>query len=349
MTSEPESAKKAKVLIPIQNQMVETQAQQITLQAEELQRREANLVTVMGWFTGLPDVYNPTNAKIVEYHEMQRKARERKEKAEAAAADAQWRAEEMAKREPEAREWGKEALQREKRAREREAEILKREEDAWHAAEQAQLHLEQARLQGEELEKREKEAKEIGEVFKLRADEFKQATLNAQRRELEANARVLETQKREAEARKAADEAQKREEQVQKDLQQTQFYLDEGIQPKVWPTEEEFQLAKKILVQYDPEKLHFAVCGSSGSGKSSLINAFRGLKNNSPQAAPTGVVETTMAITRYPEELPYKRLVWYDCPSGGTLEIPGWLYFNRQGLFIFDIIVLVYDSVIISI
>ena len=55
--------------------------------------------------------------------------------------------------------------------------------------------------------------------------------------------------------------------------------------------------------------------GGSGTDKSSLINAFRGLKSNSPNAAPTGVIETTMAITRYPdprEELPYKRFVWYD-------------------------------------
>jgi len=200
------------------------------------------------------------------------------------------------------------------------------------------------------LEKREKEAEEKEEEAKRLADESKQATLDAQKRELEAHAVVLETQKREAEAQKAADEAWKREKQVQKDLQQAKFYLEKGIQPEVWPTEEEFQLAKS-RVQYDPEKLHFAVCGSSGSGKSSLVNAFRGLKNNSRQAAPTGVVETTMAITRYPDprkELPYKRLVWFDCPGAGTLEIPGWQYFNQQGLFIFDIIVLVYDSVIIS-
>ena len=92
--------------------------------------------------------------------------------------------------------------------------------------------------------------------------------------------------------------------------------------------------------------------GSSGSGKSSLINAIRGLENGSPEAAPTGIVETTIAITRYPDprsELSFKRLVWFDCPGAGTLEIPGWQYFNQQGLFIFDIIILVYDSVFISI
>ena len=217
----------------------------------------------------------------------------------------------------------------------------------------ARFQLEQARLlaKGEKLEQREKNAKEKEEEAKRLADEAKRATLDAERCELEANARVSEAQKLKEEALQAADEAREQEAQVQNDLEQARFYLDKGIQPEVWPTEEEFQLAKE-RVQYDPEKLHFAVCGSSGSGKSSLINAFRGLKNDNRQAAPTGVVETTMAITRYPEprqELPYTRLVWFDCPGAGTLEIPGWQYFNQQGLFIFDIIVLVYDSVIISI
>ena len=138
--------------------------------------------------------------------------------------------------------------------------------------------------------------------------------------------------------------------QVQKYLHQAEFYLENGpIQPEVWPTKEEFQSAKK-RIQYDPKKFHFAVCGGSGAGKSSLINAFRGLKNSSPQAAHTGVDETTMVITRYPdprEELPYKRFVWYDCPGAGTLKTPSWKYFNQQGLFIFDIIILVYATVII--
>ena len=138
--------------------------------------------------------------------------------------------------------------------------------------------------------------------------------------------------------------------QVQRHVHLDKFYSEkEPIQPEVWPTKKEFQLAKK-KIQYDPEKLHFAVCGGSGTGKSSLINAFRGLKNNNSQAAHTGVDETTTVITRYPdprEELPYKRLVWYDCPGAGTLKIPGWQYFNQQGLFIFDIIILVYDTVII--
>ena len=319
------------------------------LQGEELEKREKDAKQKEGEAKRLAD---QAALDAQKYHEMETQALKMKEKVEADAADTQRRVEELALREAEAREREEGALQRERGARQREIDILRREEQAKLAAKLAPLYLEQARLQGEELEKREKEVKEKEEEAKRLADESKQAALDAQKRESEAkNLRVLETQKRETEARKDADEARAREEQVQKDLQQAKFYLEKVIQPEVWPTEEEFQLARN-RVQYDPEKLHFAVCGSSGSGKSSLINAFRGLKNKDPQAARTGVVETTNIITRYPDprkELPYERLVWFDCPGAGTLEIPGWQYFNQQGLFIFDIIVLVYDAVIISI
>ena len=280
---------------------------------------------------------------------MARRAQEATAQAEADMVDANRRAEEAAQRETEARNREEEAHQRETEAREREADLSRLENEANLAAEQARLCAELARQRGEESMQREREAREKEEEAKRLAEQFKQAALNAQKRELEANARVLETQKREEKARKAADEAQAREEQVQKDLQQAKFYLEKGIQLEVLPTDEEFQLAKN-RIQYDPQKLHFGVCGSSGSGKSSLVNALRGLKSNSPHAASTGVVETTAVITRYPDsrnEIPYKRLVWFDCPGAGTLTIPGWQYFNQQGLFIFDIIILVYDSVTI--
>ena len=63
------------------------------------------------------------------------------------------------------------------------------------------------------------------------------------------------------------------------------------------PTRAEFEAAK-VMVEYNPEKLHFAVCGTSGSGKSTLINAFRGLKTREEGAADVGVTETTAKVTR---------------------------------------------------
>jgi energy-coupling factor transporter ATP-binding protein EcfA2 len=106
--------------------------------------------------------------------------------------------------------------------------------------------------------------------------------------------------------------------------------------------------AAKERIQYHAERLHFAICGASGSGKSSLINAFRGLWTDDPDAAAVGNNETTLGVTRYPDprqELPYPRFVWCDVPGAGTFNIPAWQYFNQQGLFIFDFIILVYDNV----
>ena len=298
-----------------------------------------------------PDEYNPTNAEIQKYQELIRQANEAKDKADAEAARSKDQAQAAAQRVLDAMNGQAEAQRLEAEAKAREADILAREKQARKDAEQAQLDADLAKARGDESEKHQKEAEEKAQEAKRLEEQAKQAALDAQNREVEANARVLETQKRVEEAQKAADEAQEREEQVKNDLKQAQFFLEKGIQPEIWPTEEEFQSAK-TRIQYDPEKLHFAVCGSSGSGKSSLVNAFRGLKNNNSRAAHTGIIETTMAITRYPDprnEIPYKRFVWFDCPGAGTLEIPGWQYFNQQGLFIFDVIVLVYDSVILSI
>jgi ATPase subunit of ABC transporter with duplicated ATPase domains len=174
------------------------------------------------------------------------------------------------------------------------------------------------------------------------ADEIKRTTLDTQKHKEEAKAREKEMRGRE-EAKTAVSNPQEQEQQTENDLAI-------GIQAKVWFTPEEFQSAK-TRIQYDPEKLHFAICGSSGSGKSSLINAFRGLKNSDPRAALTGVIETATYVNRYPDphsELPYSRFIWFEVPGAGTLNIPGWQYFNKQGLFVFDVIILVYDTVNIS-
>ncbi|EPS93596.1 hypothetical protein FOMPIDRAFT_8235, partial [Fomitopsis schrenkii] len=89
--------------------------------------------------------------------------------------------------------------------------------------------------------------------------------------------------------------------------------------------------------------LHVAIAGVAGSGKSSLLNALRGIRNGEPGAASTGVVETTSVVARYPDPSPGKRIVWYDVPGAGTLSIPDWVYFTDQGLFVLDCILVLFD------
>ncbi|KAG1760713.1 interferon-inducible GTPase-domain-containing protein [Suillus occidentalis] len=119
--------------------------------------------------------------------------------------------------------------------------------------------------------------------------------------------------------------------------------LAEGIQPLVTPTPEEVR-TNKLLARYHEDLFHIAVAGAAGGGKSSLINAFRGLHNKDIGSAATGITETTMDITRYPDpnaEYPY---VWYDVPGAGTPKIPEWQYFNTQGLYIYDCIIVLFDN-----
>ncbi|EPS98975.1 hypothetical protein FOMPIDRAFT_1096809, partial [Fomitopsis schrenkii] len=139
----------------------------------------------------------------------------------------------------------------------------------------------------------------------------------------------LEAEKAAADARAAREEAEKN--------------LREGIRPIVIPTQAQFR-ATKLRLQYRKDLFHFAIAGIAGSGKSSLINAFRGLRNKDRGAAPTGIVETTSVVARYPDPNPANPFVWYDVPGAGTLSIPDWQYFTDQGLYIFDCIVVLFDN-----
>ncbi|KAG1728285.1 interferon-inducible GTPase-domain-containing protein [Suillus paluster] len=117
----------------------------------------------------------------------------------------------------------------------------------------------------------------------------------------------------------------------------------EGVRPECRPSEEDI-VRMKAEYLYNPNFLHLAVVGSSGAGKSSFINAVRGLSNNDPTGARTGIVEMTNEVTRYPDPRPNSRIVWYDVPGAGTLNVPDWQYFNDLGLYIFDCIIVLVDN-----
>ena len=296
-----------------------------------------------------------------EQEEHDRRVREAEERARQEAEEARRWEEEMRRQAEEARRQQEEAQRREEEARRREdearrrteetkrreEEARRREEEANRAAEQMRRDLEETRRRDEELRKREEEARRREDLARQLAEENKRIEQEARQREGEAQAREAESKRQEEEARKAAIKAQEEEERAKRNLAQTNDRLSIGIQPVVWPTEEEFNLAQ-ARIEYNSEKVHLAICGSSGAGKSSLINAFRGFANRDDGAAPAGIVETTMTINRYPDaraEFSHSHFVWFDAPGAGTLDIPDWQYFNEQGLFIFDVIVLVYDIV----
>ncbi|KAI6040380.1 interferon-inducible GTPase-domain-containing protein [Pisolithus marmoratus] len=167
-------------------------------------------------------------------------------------------------------------------------------------------------------------------------------------REEEARRRnALEEETRRAtraqeEAERTAREAAEAARRALAEREEIERQLRIGTQPVVVPTPEEIRLARE-RVRYDDAVSHIAIAGIAGSGKSSLINALRGLNNNDRNAAPTGVNETTLEISRY-VDAHNPQLAWYDIPGSGTARTPDWQYFHSQGLYVFDcILVLIND------
>ncbi|KAI6097568.1 interferon-inducible GTPase-domain-containing protein [Pisolithus sp. B1] len=198
--------------------------------------------------------------------------------------------------------------------------------DAMRLAEQAAQECERAREMQEQARKAEEAAKQ----------EAKKAKKTAKQERQKADAAR-------AEAEKAAKTAQEETKRAMSAKEEIEKRWKEGIQPVVTPTVTELEAAKR-QVQYKEGLFHFAVAGVAGSGKSSLINALRGLRNREAGAAATGVTETTRVFDRYPDPNPQYPLVWYDIPGAGTLKIPDWQYFNAQGLYVFDCIIVLFDN-----
>jgi GTPase Era involved in 16S rRNA processing len=131
-------------------------------------------------------------------------------------------------------------------------------------------------------------------------------------------------------------------------LQDTEKYKDfdkmmqDAVQPTIFLTVEQFE-AKKKEYDYQKNLFHIAVVGIAGAGKSSLVNAFLGLKDNDPGAAKVGITETTSKVARYPHPQ-HPTIVLYDIPGAGTPNMPAWKYFLTTGLYIFDCIIVVIND-----
>lgn len=74
---------------------------------------------------------------------------------------------------------------------------------------------------------------------------------------------------------------------------------------------------KDYMAQQDRVELNIAVTGESGSGKSTFINAFRGLGDEDKGSAETGPVETTTKPTPYPHPK-FPNVKMWDLPGIGT-------------------------------
>lgn len=220
----------------------------------------------------------------------------------------------------------------EEQVRAAENSARKQEEDI-HRADEARRAAE-AEAQRAELDRRAAEEQRKQAEKQARHAQEQQARAEAEGRQaLEGR----DSAHREAEqARQAASEAHSAREEAQRKLR-------EGIRPPIIPTVAEVNATKKRL-RYKEGLFHFAIAGIAGSGKSSLVNALRGLRANDRDAAKVGVTETTSVVTRYRDPRRGMPFVWYDVPGSGTLSISDWQYFTAQGLYIFDAIIVLFDN-----
>ncbi|KAF5345675.1 hypothetical protein D9758_013057 [Tetrapyrgos nigripes] len=112
------------------------------------------------------------------------------------------------------------------------------------------------------------------------------------------------------------------------------------------PTPEDYDVTRRVR-RFKEGYLHFAVVGMAGCGKSSLVNAFRGIQNETTiNAALTGVQTdlTTTTIGRYNDPRRDCRFIWYDVPGSGSSGVPSHDYFNHHGLYAFDCIFVLWDN-----
>lgn len=291
------------------------------------------MTTAWNALTGTPRQHNNTHEEIRRREEWERQQREERERMEREHREAEARIRREA--EQRARE------ERERIERQQREERERYENELRQAREESERREAEARAEREEIQRK---ALERAEQERLRHEQETRRLEEESRARLAAQAaeaqRVLQEQEEEA--------SRQREELNRKQAELQSKYMA-GIQPEVWPTPEERKRAEEQLLQPKEEYFHCAIAGLAGSGKSSLINAFRGLRNGSTSSAvaPTGVTETTMQITAYRDPAtapPRSRFVWYDVPGAGTNKIKGWQYFNSQGLFVFDLIIVVVDN-----
>lgn len=90
----------------------------------------------------------------------------------------------------------------------------------------------------------------------------------------------------------------------------------------------------------DQVMLNIAVTGESGCGKSSFVNAVRGLSDDDEQSAPTGVVETTMQPTPYPHPK-YPNVILWDLPGIGTPSFKADTYLQQVGFELYDFFIII--------
>ncbi|XP_041521312.1 T-cell-specific guanine nucleotide triphosphate-binding protein 2-like [Microtus oregoni] len=107
--------------------------------------------------------------------------------------------------------------------------------------------------------------------------------------------------------------------------------------------QEALSVIEKALRDIENASLNIAVTGETGSGKSSFINALRGVGHEEEGAARTGATETTMKRTPYRHpKLPQVTL--WDLPGIGSTSFPPETYLTEMKFGEYDFFIIISTS-----
>lgn len=100
---------------------------------------------------------------------------------------------------------------------------------------------------------------------------------------------------------------------------------------------------QEVITAAENAVLQVAVIGESGTGKSSFINALRGLSHEAEEAADVGTVETTMHKIPY-QHPKYPSVTFWDLPGTGTPDFLPETYLDKMGFDNYDFFIIISSS-----
>ncbi|XP_050987512.1 T-cell-specific guanine nucleotide triphosphate-binding protein 2-like [Labeo rohita] len=117
--------------------------------------------------------------------------------------------------------------------------------------------------------------------------------------------------------------------------------LDSDLQEIIdSPPAEKTIKVKNKLKELENVTLNIAITGMTGAGKSSFVNALRGLSNDDKNAAPTGSVETTMKPSMYQHPFMPNVKIW-DLPGIGSPKFRAKKYLKDVNFHMYDFFLIV--------